>query len=662
MMSISIRIAVCLLGFLAVDTGLAQNEPISDSAIADAGTPNGAPPDKAKFHLFVLAGQSNMAGRGKLDPQAGQSNPRVLMLGKDRQWEPATDPLHFDKPNVVGVGLARTFADDYAARHPDVTVGLIPCAVGGSSIAAWRPGGYHSQTKTHPYDDAIPRIQAAMEAGVLKGVLWHQGESDSSVNKCHVYEQELHALIARFRRTLDSQQLPFVAGQLGQFSERPWNEHRAVVDAAHRRLPASVSFTALARSDGLTHKGDKTHFATASYRELGHRYFKAFESITTDQPLGFEIERTVAHQGFDGKRCWVHARAGVIPADSPEASPIAVMTTQPLQLSGSDVFYALNETRTIDGGESWSDLRKLDSFARRTTDDGREFTVCDFTPKWHTASRTLLGTGQTVWYQGDHVMRVRPRATAYAAYDPGAGEWSDWKRLQMPDESKFQSAGAGSVQRHDLFGGDLLLPIYFKESSQTQYSTTVCRCSFDGQEMRYLTHGDELTVDVKRGLYEPSITRFQGRYYLTMRNDDAGYVSVSDDGLKYGQVVRWKFDDGTDLGNYNTQQHWVTHSDALYLVYTRRGADNDRVFRHRAPLFIAQVDPAKLEVIRSTERILVPEKGARLGNFGVVDVDENESWVTVTEWMQPLGVEKHGSDNRIFVVKLKWSRPNRLVP
>jgi hypothetical protein len=100
--------------------------------------------------------------------------------------------------------------------------------------------------------------------------------------------------------------------------------------------------------------------------------------------------------------------------------------------------------------------------------------------------------------------------------------------------------------------------------------------------------------------------------------------------------------------------------DALYLVYTRRNANNDHIFRHRAPLFIAQVDPEKLCVIRETEQILVPERGARLCNFGVVRVSENESWVAVTEWMQAkapnqydyAACEKYGSDNCIYLAKI----------
>lgn len=160
------------------------------------------------------------------------------------------------------------------------------------------------------------------------------------------------------------------------------------------------------------------------------------------------------------------------------------------------------------------------------------------------------------------------------------------------------------------------------------------------------------------GLHEPSLTRFGGTFFLTLRNDRQGYVTRSENGMAFEPIRPWQFDDGSELGNYNTQQHWVTHSDGLFLVYTRRGANNDHVFRHRAPLFMAQVDPDSLRVIRETERVLVPERGARLGNFGVTRVSEHETWVTVSEWMQPKGVEKHGSDGSVFVARIRWGRTN----
>ena len=238
------------------------------------------PTDKSKFHLFVLAGQSNMAGRGKVDEVGKTPHPRVLMLNKDREWVPAVDPLHFDKPKIVGVGPGRSFANEIAEANPDIVIGLIPCAVGGSPISAWEPGGYHKQTKTHPYDDAMPRLRAAMRVGTLKAVLWHQGESDSHEKSSSKYEAKLHELIARIRAEAGNANLPFIAGQLGQFKEKPWNEFRKEVDAAHRRLPEKISRTAFVSSNGLDHKGDKTHFSTTSARELGKRYAAAYVRLT----------------------------------------------------------------------------------------------------------------------------------------------------------------------------------------------------------------------------------------------------------------------------------------------------------------------------------------------------------------------------------------------
>ncbi|MEL7338418.1 MAG: sialate O-acetylesterase, partial [Planctomycetota bacterium] len=125
------------------------------------------PDDKSEFHLFLLAGQSNMAGRGNVTPIDRYPDQRIVMLDQESRWVPATDPVHFDK-SVAGVGLCRQFAREYAAKHPGVTVGLVPCAVGGSPIAAWAPGGYHASTKTHPYDDATERITTAKEHGMFR--------------------------------------------------------------------------------------------------------------------------------------------------------------------------------------------------------------------------------------------------------------------------------------------------------------------------------------------------------------------------------------------------------------------------------------------------------------------------------------------------------------
>ena len=235
-------------------------------------------PAKDKLHLFLLAGQSNMAGRGKIAEEDTVAHPRVLTLDKNNQWVPAIDPIHFDK-SVAGVGLGRTFGITLANRDPSITVGLIPCAAGGSPISSWAPGGYHSQTKSHPYDDAIKRTKIAMQRGTLKAILWHQGESDSQPGKAEVYEKELHAVIKRFRDEFRAPDLPFIAGQLGRFPSRPWDDAKELVNSAHQSLPEKVKNTAFVESTGLAEKGDKVHFDAKSMREFGKRYVKAYLSL-----------------------------------------------------------------------------------------------------------------------------------------------------------------------------------------------------------------------------------------------------------------------------------------------------------------------------------------------------------------------------------------------
>lgn len=232
-------------------------------------------PAKEQFQLFLLVGQSNMAGRGLVEEQDRTPDKRVLMFNKAGEWLPAVDPMHWDKP-VAGVGLGRSFAKAVAEARPGVTVGLIPCAVGGSPIDAWQPGFYYEPTKSYPWDDAMRRAKAAMPSGVLKGILWHQGESDSTDALAPGYEAKLHDLIARMRHELGAEEVPFIVGQLGVFESAPWKEPRKVVDKAHRDLPRKVKLTAFVSAEGLKDKGDQTHFDSPSYRELGRRYAAAY--------------------------------------------------------------------------------------------------------------------------------------------------------------------------------------------------------------------------------------------------------------------------------------------------------------------------------------------------------------------------------------------------
>lgn len=232
-------------------------------------------PDKENFHLFLLTGQSNMAGRGKIEPEDLVPHPRILMLTEDRQWVPAVAPIHFDK-KVAGVGLAKSFALALVEADPNITIGLIPAACGGSPIETWEPGGYHMQTHRAPYDDAISRAHTAMKDGVLKGILWHQGESDSHPEKSRVYEKKLTSMIYRFREDLDQDDIPFIIGQLGKFPGKPWDADRKRVDEAHQSAARRLDGVSFVSSEGLMPMEDGIHFDSPSLRIFGRRYAEAF--------------------------------------------------------------------------------------------------------------------------------------------------------------------------------------------------------------------------------------------------------------------------------------------------------------------------------------------------------------------------------------------------
>jgi hypothetical protein len=232
-------------------------------------------PLKADFHLFLLIGQSNMAGRGTVEAQDQAPHPRVLTLNKAGEWVPAVDPIHFDK-SIAGVGLGRTFGLEIAEATPGATIGLIPCAVGGTPIDMWQPSALWDKPKSHPWDDAMIRAKLALKAGTLKGILWHQGESDSNRDKAPAYAAKLAELVARVRVELNAPDIPFICGQPGQFAGKPWNEFQQQVDQALRELPTQVPRAAYVSAGGLTDRGDKLHFDAASARELGKRYAAAY--------------------------------------------------------------------------------------------------------------------------------------------------------------------------------------------------------------------------------------------------------------------------------------------------------------------------------------------------------------------------------------------------
>jgi hypothetical protein len=244
-------------------------------------------PPKEKFHLYLLIGQSNMAGRGKIEEQDKASHPRVLKLTKENTWAPGIDPLHFDKPQIAGVGLGSSFGRAMADADPDVTIGLIPCAVGGTPLSRWQKDG-------DLYKQAIERAKAAMKDGTLKGILWHQGENDAGREEtAKTYAERLSQMIADLREELGVKDCPFAAGKLGEFLAREKDgkpNYWPLVNEQLELVAKSVPHVAVVASVDLKEKGDGVHFDSTSLRELGKRYAKAMRELQSNPSVGSSVK------------------------------------------------------------------------------------------------------------------------------------------------------------------------------------------------------------------------------------------------------------------------------------------------------------------------------------------------------------------------------------
>ncbi len=383
-----------------------------------------------------------------------------------------------------------------------------------------------------------------------------------------------------------------------------------------------------------------------------------------DGPLAFQVQTEVVHRELSPTFCWFHPRVAAIPAAGQNGKPAVIMTIQQ-HLVADDHYSGMYFLRTNDLGKNWTKPAAIPELAWQKDTTGATISVADVTPAWHPQTARLLAIGTKVRYseKGAQLLdRPGSHESAYATFDPKSNQWSAWKMLNVPDtEGKFFLVCPGCVQWLVRPDGSILLPVYFRGFDGEDFSVTVFLCRFDGETLTLTEQGEPLTLKGGRGLVEPSLAFFRGRYFLTLRNDAMGYVSTSDDGLHFTNPKPWKFDDGSDLGSYNTQQHWLTHSAGLFLSYTRRGANNDHIARNRAPLFVAQVDTVTLTVLRATEQVLIPERGVMLGNFGAASITADETWVTDAEFA--FGEQPHarGADGSIFAARVIWSKPNQQI-
>ncbi|MCA9033790.1 MAG: exo-alpha-sialidase [Planctomycetaceae bacterium] len=381
-------------------------------------------------------------------------------------------------------------------------------------------------------------------------------------------------------------------------------------------------------------------------------------------PLIQSISREVVFSNRDGSgTTWFHPRVCMLPQGNGE--PLALMTLQ--EIGGSDYFGTVHWSMSRNFGRTWSQPEPISAFAREVVagrTDGLTAGVCDVVPEYHPESDTVLALGHVVFYKGDYFARKEqlPRFPVYATRSSD-GTWSSRRILEWDDPRGAYIYTNNCGQRITLPNGDIQMSLTFGPQ-ETDRLVAGVRAGYDGQELRIRDVGPPMANPHGRGLLEPSVTKFGNQFWITMRaEDNHGYVSTSNDGLHWDEKQVWIWDDGTTIEMSTTQQHWLTHSDGLYLVYTRKDESNINVIRWRSPLWVAEVDTKKRCLIRSTEQIVLPlagdgiqapEQVALMGNFHVTNAGPHESWITVGEW-----IRAKGNTGDVLLARIRWSRPNK---
>lgn len=369
---------------------------------------------------------------------------------------------------------------------------------------------------------------------------------------------------------------------------------------------------------------------------------------------------TLRRGGEGSGPTWFHPRCCVVPT-GPANAPLVLMTLQ--AIAGSDYFGPVHWMTTQDLGATWSEPEPVPSLGRVKRDDGWDEGVCDVVPEFHGPTATVLAMGHSVCYRGPRFERAQPpRWPIYSVWNNG--KWGKRRRLEWDDPRGALIYTNNCGQRVILPDGDIVFVMTFGTRS-TGRSAAGVRCSYDGRTLAIKQVGLEMRHAAGRGLLEPSLVRWREKFYVTLRaEDDRGYVATSDDGLDFSDKQPWAWDNGEPLAMSTTQQHWMAHSEGLFLVYTRKDTSNLNVPRWRSPLFMAQVDPSSLRLLRDTEQILLPLVGDGVnapdevpysGNFHPVNVSPNESWVTDGQM-----VPKRNYRGDLLLCRIRWAKSNRL--
>jgi hypothetical protein len=237
-----------------------------------------AEPDP-NFHIYLLFGQSNMEGAAPIEAQDRTTNDRVKVmanlncsnLGRTYgNWYTASPPLN---RCWSGLGPGDYFGKTMAEGMPSsVTIGLVPAAVSGTPIELYQksaPIGRNDADIPAQFNGGyawlLDMAKKAQDMGVIKGIIFHQGESNTNNQEWKFKVQEI---VTDLRADLAIGDVPFIAGEL---LYADYNACCHWHNTEINKLPGLINNSFVVSAAGLPGM-DAAHFTTESYRELGKRY------------------------------------------------------------------------------------------------------------------------------------------------------------------------------------------------------------------------------------------------------------------------------------------------------------------------------------------------------------------------------------------------------
>lgn len=625
-----------------------------------------------------------MAGRGIVAPMDTIPDKRIITISKEGEWILAKEPLHFYEPALSGLDCALAFGKEMLEQVPDsVTIALLPCAVGGSAIQHWL--GDSLYRGVHLLSNFRDKVEHAGKVGTLKGILWHQGESEARPERIEVHQQNLKELISKFREIAGNDQLPVMMGELKPFREKYMSPYGAINQSLHR-LAAGDPDCMIVGTDDLACKADSIHFNAEGLRIMGWRFARTF--------AGYYVNNRYRYKAVTKSNSCTIQKQLLIPSPNPQTA-----TSCRDQYIGQGL--KRRQVRANQSSSDWSDMHR----ERYSPDNGRSWSpwqiIYKEAPEQHgfvqSGGPSQTGSGPLDPASGmlikpvfQRILQGDPKKALevlwsgdrrfsdhgfYQLSDDNGLSWDEGHLLKYEKGPDFDPENWGNPEyfrTNEMYiggicihsGGNVVIaatvpvpyrdeedekvqvifPSTYREGCVAGAMSFVGRWDPEKQAYDWKT-SNRIFLPRKvstRGLVEIDISEMKdGRLLLIMRGSNAGqdpqecpgrkWISISSDGgLTWSEVTDLRYDTGEQLYSPATMARTLRSKATGKLYCFINISDKAPVGNGpRYPLQVAEIDEEQVCLIKGTLTVIddrdpgLDAASLQLSNFGLREDREN---------------------------------------